>query len=41
MSPLGWHPPHLVDNTDTLYLGDQQYYFGLTIVPQHTTFQNF
>ena len=20
-SPLGWHPPHLVDNTDTLYLG--------------------
>ena len=23
MSPLGWHLPHLVDNTDTLYLGDQ------------------
>ena len=23
MSPFGWHPPHLVDNTDTLYLGDQ------------------
>ena len=23
MSPLGCHPPHLVDNTDTLYLGDQ------------------
>ena len=23
MSPLGWHPPHLVDNTDTLPLGDQ------------------
>ena len=21
MSPLGWHPPHLVDNTDTPYLG--------------------
>ena len=25
MSPLGWHPPHLVDNTDTLYLGDQHW----------------
>ena len=23
MSPLGRHPPHLVDNTDTQYLGDQ------------------
>ena len=23
MSPLGYHPPHVVDNTDTLYLGDQ------------------
>ena len=23
MSPLGWHPPHLVANTDTRYLGDQ------------------
>ena len=22
MSPLGWHLAHLVDNTDTLYLGD-------------------
>ena len=22
MSFLGWHPPHLMDNTDTLYLGD-------------------
>ena len=20
---LGWHPPHLMDNTDTLYLEDQ------------------
>ena len=20
MKPLGWHPPHIVDNTDTLYL---------------------
>ena len=26
MSPLGWHPPHLVDNTDTQYLGDQHWY---------------
>ena len=25
MSPLGWHPPHLVDNTDTHYLGDQHW----------------
>ena len=25
MSPLGWHPPHLVDNTDTQYLGDQHW----------------
>ena len=25
MSPLGWHPPHLVDNTDTLPLGDQHW----------------
>ena len=24
MSPLGWHPPHLVDNTDTVS-GDQQW----------------
>ena len=23
MSPLGRHQPHLVDNTDTQYLGDQ------------------
>ena len=23
MRPLRWHPPHLVDNTDTLYLRDQ------------------
>ena len=23
MNPLGWHPPYLVDNTDTMYLGDQ------------------
>ena len=21
MSPFGRHPPHLVDNTDTMYLG--------------------
>ena len=21
MNPLGWHSPHLMDNTDTLYLG--------------------
>ena len=26
MSPLGWHPPHLVDNKDTQYLGDQHCY---------------
>ena len=26
MSPLGWHPPHLVDNTDTQYLGDQHWH---------------
>ena len=25
MNPSGWHPPHLVDNTDTLYLGDQHW----------------
>ena len=25
MSPLGWHPPHPVDNTDTLYPGDQHW----------------
>ena len=25
MNPLGWHPPHLVDNTDTQYLGDQHW----------------
>ena len=23
MNPLRGHPPHLVDNIDTLYLGDQ------------------
>ena len=23
MSPLGWHPLDLANNTDTLYLGDQ------------------
>ena len=23
ISPLGWRPPHLVDNTDTLKPGDQ------------------
>ena len=23
MIPFGWHTPLLVDNTDTLYLGDQ------------------
>ena len=23
MNPLGLHPPYLMDNTDTLYLGDQ------------------
>ena len=23
MTPLGWHPPHLADNTDTLYLEHQ------------------
>ena len=23
--PLGWHPPHVVGNTDTLYLGDQHW----------------
>ena len=40
MSPLGRHPPHLVDNTDTQYLGDQHlqqcwffrfFFFFLTI----------
>ena len=25
MSPLGWHRLHLVDNTDTQYLGDQNW----------------
>ena len=25
MSPLGWHTPYLVDNTDTQYLGDQHW----------------
>ena len=25
MSPLGWHPPHLVDNTDTQCLGSQHW----------------
>ena len=25
MSCLGWHPSHLVDNTDTQYLGDQHW----------------
>ena len=24
-SLLEWHPPHLVDNTDILYLGDQHW----------------
>ena len=23
MRPLGRNPPHIMDNTDTLYLGDQ------------------
>ena len=23
MNTSGWHPPCIVDNTDTLYLGDQ------------------
>ena len=23
MSPLGWHPPHVVVNPDSLYLGDR------------------
>ena len=26
MSSLGWYPLHLVDNTNTLYLGDQYWY---------------
>ena len=25
MNPLRWHPPHLLDNTDTLYLRDQHW----------------
>ena len=25
MSPLGWHPSHIVDDTDTQYLGDQDW----------------
>ena len=25
MRPLGWHPPHLVDNADTLYLENQNW----------------
>ena len=25
MRPLGYHPPHLVDNADTLYLGNQHW----------------
>ena len=25
MNPLRWHPPHLVNNTDTLYLEDQHW----------------
>ena len=25
MSPLGWQSPHLVDNTDTQYLGEQHW----------------
>ena len=25
INPLGSHPPHVVDNTDTLYLGDQHW----------------
>ena len=27
MTPLEWHPLHLVDNTDTLYLGDWRHCF--------------
>ena len=26
MSPLGWHPPYLVDNTDTQYPGDHHWH---------------
>ena len=44
MSPLGWHPPYLVDNTDTLHLGGPAltidsvvflglYFFVLTSLP--------
>ena len=25
MNPLGWDPPHLMDDTDTQYLGDQHW----------------
>ena len=25
MSPLGWHPPHLMNNSNTQYLGDQHW----------------
>ena len=25
MRPSGWHPPHLVENADTLYLGNQHW----------------
>ena len=25
MNPLGQHSPHLVDNTDSIYLGDQHW----------------
>ena len=31
MNLLGWHPPHLMDNTDTLYLGDQYWCFFMFI----------
>ena len=29
MRPLGWHPPHLVNNADTLYLGNQDWQEGV------------
>ena len=25
MNPLGWHPPYVVGNTDTTYLGEQHW----------------
>ena len=31
ISPLGWHPSHLVDNTDTLYLGDQHWQTDIAV----------